>query len=105
MFPESLGWRTLTGQPNDPPPPMYDPFASLIADYLPGSDIDRGGLEGTVRFRHASRMRATFFRVPSLLSPLPPLSCPLSRHASRILVHEAAGYLTVGQTVLRIRAR
>lgn len=40
MFPESLGW--LTGQPNDPPPPMYDPFAGLIADYLPGSDIDRG---------------------------------------------------------------
>lgn len=73
MFPESLGWRTLTGQPNDPPPPMYDPFASLIADYLPGSDIDRGGLEGTVRFRHASRVRATFFRVPSLLSP--PLLC------------------------------
>lgn len=34
--------HTLTGQPNDPPPPMYHPFASLIADYLPGSDIDRG---------------------------------------------------------------
>lgn len=73
--------HTLTGQPNDPPPPMYHPFASLIADYLPGSDIDRGRVWKGPIASGIMRAVCVCYLLPctfsSLLSPLSSSSPPL----------------------------